>query len=82
MTETVSGPLYQTEKGILYHGVSEEILKSRWFEPLLHNVNLIFTSPPFPLKKKKAYGNLNGDAYIEWLAGKAQHIAYTFSSAR
>ena len=71
MTETVSGPLYQTENGILYHGVSEEILQSKWFEPLLHNVNLIFTSPPFPLKKKKAYGNLNGDAYIEWLASFA-----------
>lgn len=71
MTETVVGPLYRTKKGVLYKGSSEEILQSKWFESLLHNVNLIFTSPPFPLKKKKAYGNLNGDAYIEWLAGFA-----------
>lgn len=30
-------------------------------------VNLIFTSPPFPLNRKKRYGNETGDAYIKWL---------------
>lgn len=34
--------------------------------------HLIFTSPPFPLNRKKKYGNLRGDAYIEWLAAFAQ----------
>lgn len=33
-----------------------------------HRVQLIFTSPPFPLNTKKAYGNLQGDAYVKWLA--------------
>ena len=64
-------PLYRTQKGVLYRGLSEEILQSKWFKPLAHSVNLIFTSPPFPLKKKKSYGNLNGNAYIEWLASFA-----------
>lgn len=64
-------PLYRTGKGVLYLGLSEEVLKSRWFKPLQQNVNLIFTSPPFPLKKKKAYGNLNGEEYVQWLAGFA-----------
>lgn len=32
-------------------------------------VSLILTSPPFPLNRKKRYGNLSGEKYIEWLAG-------------
>jgi len=65
------GPIYRTSRGVLYHGLSEDLLRSKWFKPLKKNVNLIFTSPPFPLKKKKSYGNLNGDEYINWLAGFA-----------
>jgi len=30
-------------------------------------VQLIFTSPPFPLNRKKKYGNLRGEAYTDWL---------------
>ena len=30
-------------------------------------VNLIFTSPPFPLNRKKKYGNLDGIEYVKWL---------------
>jgi site-specific DNA-methyltransferase (cytosine-N4-specific) len=29
-------------------------------------VNLILTSPPFPLQKKKAYGNVKPDEYVAW----------------
>ena len=32
---------------------------------------MIFTSPPFPLNRKKKYGNFNGEAYVEWLAAFA-----------
>jgi len=32
-------------------------------------VQLIFTSPPFPLNRKKKYGNHTGEQYVEWLAG-------------
>lgn len=31
-------------------------------------VQLLFTSPPFPLNTKKAYGNLRGEQYTNWLA--------------
>jgi site-specific DNA-methyltransferase (cytosine-N4-specific) len=31
-------------------------------------VNLLFTSPPFPLLRKKKYGNESGQEYIAWLA--------------
>ncbi len=35
-------------------------------------VQLLLTSPPFPLNKKKSYGNLTGEAYVTWLAELAQ----------
>jgi site-specific DNA-methyltransferase (cytosine-N4-specific) len=35
-------------------------------------VQLIFTSPPFPLNRKKKYGNLSGEAYLKWLSGFAE----------
>lgn len=31
------------------------------------SLNLIFTSPPYPLLREKAYGNLPEKEYIEWL---------------
>jgi len=31
-------------------------------------VRLIFTSPPFPLNRKKKYGNFQGEEYLQWLA--------------
>jgi len=30
-------------------------------------IDLIFTSPPFPLNRKKKYDNKQGDAYVVWL---------------
>ena len=32
---------------------------------------LIITSPPFPLNKKKKYGNLTGEDYLEWFSSLA-----------
>jgi len=62
-------PLYSTKRGILYNGDSANILKEKCFYGFRHKINLIFTSPPFPLNRSKAYGNLNGQDYIEWLSG-------------
>jgi len=36
-----------------------------------HSVDLILTSPPYPLTTKKTYGNLNPDAQIDWLTSLA-----------
>lgn len=41
---------------------------------LRRKVSLIFTSPPFPLNRKKKYGNLLGQEYLEWLAGLAPQL--------
>ncbi len=61
-------PLYKTILGTLYSGDSSRILEMKCFRDLVHTIDLIFTSPPFPLNRKKAYGNLNDNDYIEWLA--------------
>ncbi len=57
---------YETPLGRMFRAKAEEIL------PLLEGrgeqFQLIFTSPPFPLNSKKKYGNLQGEAYSEWLA--------------
>lgn len=63
---------YRTDLGICLKGKAEEILQSpKIAEHLKHKVDLIFTSPPFPLNRKKKYGNLKGDAYVDWLAAFA-----------
>lgn len=62
---------YKTNNGAYYIGKSEEILKSNAFGNLNGKVNLILTSPPYPLNAKKSYGNLSGDAYLEWFTNLA-----------
>ena len=58
---------YQTKYGECLHGKIEDILSDKSFQKNKGKINLIFTSPPFPLNRKKKYGNLNGNEYIEWL---------------
>ena len=60
--------VYRTELGAMYCGKSENLLRSSVFEAQKGNVQLVFTSPPFPLHEKKKYGNLRGQEYIDWLA--------------
>jgi site-specific DNA-methyltransferase (cytosine-N4-specific) len=58
---------YNTKFGKCIHGNIEDILNEKSFQRNKGKVNLIFTSPPFPLNRKKKYGNLNGNEYVEWL---------------
>jgi site-specific DNA-methyltransferase (cytosine-N4-specific) len=62
---------YRTSRGVLFQGSSEDILTSPLTSKYRGKVDLIFTSPPFPLNRKKNYGNLQGDEYINWLKGLA-----------
>lgn len=57
---------YATAWGRMLHGRSDEILRDD-LSRLEGRIDLIFTSPPFPLNRKKKYGNETGDAYIRWL---------------
>jgi DNA modification methylase len=58
---------YKTKRGRMLVGRIENVLGSRAAAPLRGKVNLIFTSPPFPLVRKKRYGNETGQEYIRWL---------------
>jgi len=64
-------PLYKTTLGRLYCGDSISVLGSRSFNRLKGKVDLVFTSPPFPLNRKKRYGNLQGEEYVAWIASLA-----------
>lgn len=59
---------YSTKYGIYYVGETENMHKWKKFAPYFGNVSLIFTSPPFPLNRKKRYGNYQGQEYIDWLS--------------
>ena len=51
----------------MLHGKSDEVLSDGSLARFEGKVNLIFTSPPFPLNRKKRYGNETGESYIRWL---------------
>ena len=61
--------VYETSLGTFYQGLSEEVLRSDEMKPNIRKVDLIFTSPPFPLNTKKKYGNFKGQEFVDWLAG-------------
>lgn len=68
-------PAYETEKGIFFNGDSAKLMGVELKEELKGKVNLIITSPPFPLNAKKKYGNLNGQEYLNWFTGLAPIFA-------
>lgn len=58
--------LYKTRHGKLFVGDSVELSQSYLRRYYKNKFNLIITSPPFPLNKKKRYGNLQGEDYYKW----------------
>ncbi|MGD2180694.1 DNA methyltransferase [Lusitaniella coriacea] len=69
-------PLAQrTKSGRYYVGKSENVLKTRPLQNYRSKINLIFTSPPFPLNSKKSYGNRRGSEYRDWFATLAPLFA-------
>jgi DNA modification methylase len=55
----------------MFHGLTEDALRHSKLTGWKGKVQLIFTSPPFPLQREKKYGNLTGTSYSEWLAAYA-----------
>jgi DNA modification methylase len=71
MTKTKEfSPYYKTSLGEMVQGDSVEILKARKAK----TVDLIITSPPFGLIRKKAYGNVHADVYCDWFKPFAQQF--------
>jgi len=55
-------PVYSTELGRAYCADSRALLRS--FPD--SSVDLVVTSPPFALRRKKSYGNVSATEYIDW----------------
>lgn len=56
-------PFATTAFGEIYHGDSA-ILLEKTVEK--ESIDLIMTSPPFGLVRKKTYGNVDADEYLDW----------------
>ncbi len=63
-------PAYITDRGRAYHADALEILR----ELPDDSVALVMTSPPFPLRRRKAYGNVGAEEYVEWFTPFAEQI--------
>lgn len=66
---------YRTSLGTMIHGRIEDALVAPPLSEQKGKVNLIVTSPPFPLVRKKRYGNETGEAYLQWLESLANPLA-------
>ena len=55
-------PYYKTQLGSAYLGDSLELMAELPSE----SIDLICTSPPFALVRKKEYGNVDAHKYVEW----------------
>jgi DNA modification methylase len=62
--------IYSSSLGRLIEGNSIELLlkDKEVRKKLKGKVNLIITSPPFPLNHKKKYGNQKGEDYLRWFS--------------
>lgn len=60
---TLPNPLYTTDYGAAYIGNSLLLLDQLETD----SIDLVLTSPPFALQRKKTYGNVEQEDYVDWL---------------
>lgn len=66
---------YKQNGGYFYNDDSLKILKSKEFVKKYQNqIDLVFTSPPFPLLTAKKYGNKKGEDYVNWFVNYAKPL--------
>ena len=68
---TQSSFFYETQQGRIYLGDSLSLFSQHVAD---QSVNLIMTSPPFGLVRKKEYGNVDANEYVEWFKPFAQEF--------
>lgn len=61
---------FQTELGRMVHGDSKDVLR----DLDTSSVDLVVTSPPFALVRKKEYGNAPTEDYLDWFRPFASEI--------
>ncbi|MBA4147607.1 MAG: site-specific DNA-methyltransferase [Verrucomicrobia bacterium] len=54
---------FETKLGRIYNGDSLDLMRERFADA---SVDLIMTSPPFGLVRKKSYGNVQSEEYVAW----------------
>ena len=62
MIETGIEPTYTTALGQCIEGDALDVLRKL----PSNSVSLVMTSPPFALRRRKAYGNVEASEYVEW----------------
>ena len=71
---------YKLNGGFFYNDDSLKVLKSKGFVKKYQNkIDLVFTSPPFPLITPKKYKNKKGEDYISWFANYAEPLKKVLS---
>jgi site-specific DNA-methyltransferase (cytosine-N4-specific) len=63
-------PAYTTERGRAYQADALDVLRGLPTD----SVSLVMTSPPFGLRRKKAYGNVPPEEYVAWFLPFAEEI--------
>ena len=66
---------YSTKQGKCYTGDCIKLIESKEFKKYHNKVQLLFTSPPFPLLAKKKYGNMNGQEFINWFGNLSESFS-------
>lgn len=65
-----SSVFHKTKLGCIYHADSLDVMQA--MKP--NSVDLVMTSPPFALTRKKEYGNEQEGEYLEWFRAFAAHF--------
>lgn len=68
-------PFFTSPMGNAYLNSIEGFLDSREAAEIKGRVNLIFTSPPYPLLSPKKYGNRQGEEYLNWISDLAPRLS-------
>ena len=63
-------PSYCTKRGIMYCGDALDFLRDMPSEC----IDLVVTSPPFALVRKKQYGNEDAERYVTWFSEFAYEV--------
>ncbi|MCY4010911.1 MAG: site-specific DNA-methyltransferase [Candidatus Saccharibacteria bacterium] len=63
---------YKTKFGQVLQGDSLQLLEGDLAQQYRNKFQLIITSPPFPLNRKKQYGNLQSQEYKKWFIDLGQ----------
>jgi hypothetical protein len=75
----MSKPVLDTGRGVLLRGDSVKIIEKDLLPAFKGKIDLILTSPPYPLNQKKKYGNLQGEQYKRWFTELAPLYAELLS---